>query len=132
MQINKNKEKVTKVIITSHNLKATEAIEAHVNARLGKLDRFIPEVLSARVNLENDTSKLHIPCKCVVRLEIPGNDLIAEDSSQDMYTSIDNVAKKLAQQARRLHNKSKSDVKGSSNASDVERMVKEKAQAKEQ
>ena len=49
-----------------------------------------------------------------------------------MYTSIDNVAKKLAQQARRLHNKSKSDVKGSSNASDVERMVKEKAQEKEQ
>ena len=90
-----------KVIITSHNLKATEAIEAHVNKQLGKLDRLIPNVLAARVNLENDTSKLHIPCKCLVRLEIPGNDLIAEDSHTDMYTAIDNVAKKLPSRAQR-------------------------------
>ena len=54
-----------KVIITSHNLKATEAIEERANTQLGKLDRLIPGILSARVNLENDTSKLHIPCKCV-------------------------------------------------------------------
>ncbi len=112
-----------KVIITSHNLKATEAIEAHVNKQLGKLDRLIPNVLAARVNLENDTSKLHIPCKCVVRLEIPGNDLIAEDSQTDMYTAIDNVAKKLAQQARKKHNKSKTVVKRSSNTSEVEQLL---------
>ncbi|HQC42474.1 MAG TPA: ribosome-associated translation inhibitor RaiA [Verrucomicrobiota bacterium] len=118
-----------KVIITSHNLKATEAIEAHVNKQLGKLDRLIPNVLAARVNLENDTSKLHIPCKCLVRLEIPGNDLIAEDSHTDMYTAIDNVAKKLAQQARKRQGKSITVVKRSSNTSEVERMLAKDAKA---
>lgn len=113
-----------KVIITLHNLKATEAIEAHVKKQLGKLDRLIPNILSARVNLENDTSKMHVPCKCLVRLEIPGNDLIAEDWQTDMYTAIDNVAKKLAQQARKKHSKLKTVVKRSSNTSEVEQMLK--------
>ena len=113
-----------KVIITSHNLKATEAIEERANTQLGKLDRLIPGILSARVNLENDTSKLHIPCKCVVRLEIPGNDLIAEYSQSDMYTAIDNVVKKLAQQARKKQNKNKAEAKGGLNMCEVEKIVK--------
>lgn len=121
-----------KVIITSHNLKATEAIEAHVNTQLGKLDRIIPGVVSARVNLVNDTSKTHIPCKCTVRLEIPGNDLFAEDAQLDMYTAIDNVTKKLAQQGRKKRNKSKAETKSiSPNMSTIEQIVKDKAKATE-
>ena len=114
-----------KIIITSHNLKASEAIEAHVHKQLDKLDRFISDVLVARVNLENDTSKAHTPHKCMVRLEIPGADMIAEDSQADMYTAIDNVAQKLSQQAKKRQNKAKAENKGNSNCSQVEEMVKQ-------
>ncbi len=117
-----------KIVITSHNLKATEAIEERVNTHLGKLDRLIPGIVSARVKLENDTAKLHIPCSCSIRLEIPGNDLIAEDAQSDMYQAVDNVVKKLRQQAEKKHNKSKAINKGNANTCEVEQMIKGKTE----
>ena len=41
-----------------------------------------------------------------------------------MYTAIDNVVKKLAQQARKKQNKNKAEAKGGLNMCEVEKIVK--------
>jgi len=44
---------------------------------------------------------------CSVRLAVPGPDLFAEDAETDLYAAIDLVMKKIEQQIRKRHSKSK-------------------------
>jgi putative sigma-54 modulation protein len=96
------------LILNTHNLTLTKAIQDHVESRivqLEKLDRF---AVDARVVIEHDTSKASDKqFKCSMRLSMPGPDLFAEDSETDLYAAIDLVAKKIEQQIRKRHGKYK-------------------------
>jgi len=97
-----------KLVLTTHNLTLTKAIEQHLEDRLGKLDHFDKQAVDARVTLELDHKRA--PDKqftCSIRLAVPGPDLFAEDSESDLYAAIDLVTKKLEQQIRKRHNKYK-------------------------
>ena len=97
-----------KLILSTHNLTLTEAIEAHVVGRIQKLDHFDPKAIDARVTLEHDHKR--VPEKqftCSMRLEIRGPDLFAEDAENDLYAAIDKVTKKIEQQIRKRHSKFK-------------------------
>lgn len=97
-----------KLVLTTHNLTLTKAIEDHLVARLEKLDHFDPRAVDARVTLELDHKRA--PDKqftCSVRLAVPGPDLFAEDAETDLYAAIDLVMKKIEQQIRKRHNKRK-------------------------
>ena len=97
-----------KLILSTHNVTLTEAIEKHVLAKLDKLDRIISRVLHTRVTLEHD--HMRVPERqfsCSMRLTISGPDLFAEDRESDLYAAIDLVVKKLEQQIRKRHNKYK-------------------------
>lgn len=97
-----------KLILTTHNLKLTDAIEDHVIDRVKKLERFDKRAVDVRVNLEHDKTKVpERAFSCGMRLGVRGNDLYAEDSESDLYAAIDLVAKKLEQQIRKRHNKHK-------------------------
>lgn len=95
-------------ILSTHNVTLTKAIEDHIVSRidqLGHLDRF---AIDARVILEHDTTKAtDKQFKCSMRLAMPGPDLYAEDWETDLYAAIDLVAKKIEQQIRKRHNKTK-------------------------
>ncbi len=95
-----------KLILSTHNIKLTEAIEQHILDRLDKLEHFNRWTVDARVTLEHDHTRApERQFNCSMRLGVRGPDLFAEDSENDLYAAIDKVAKKIEQQIRKRHNK---------------------------
>ena len=97
-----------KLILSTHNLKLTRALEKHLVSRIEKLDHKDRFAIDARVTLEHDKTKAQDrQFKCSMRLSVPGPDLFAEDSEADMYAAIDLVTKKVEGQIRKRHSKYK-------------------------
>ena len=96
-----------KFILSTHNLTLTKAIENHILSRIEQLEHLDRYAIDARVTLEhNNSSKTaEKQFKCSIRLAMPGPDLFAEDSENDLYAAIDLVVKKIEQQIRKRHNK---------------------------
>jgi putative sigma-54 modulation protein len=95
-----------KLILSTHNLTLTKAIEEHVIERLQKLDHFDQRAVDARVTLEHDhTRALGKQFSCSIRLAVRGPDLFAEDVESDLYAAIDGVTRKIEQQIRKRHSK---------------------------
>jgi putative sigma-54 modulation protein len=97
-----------KMILSTHNVTLTKAIEDHIMSRIWKLEHLDRFAINARVTLEHDNTKA--PDRqfiCSMRLTVPGPDLFAEDSETDLYASIDLVTKKIEQQIRKRQNKFK-------------------------
>jgi len=96
------------LILSTHNVTLTKAIEDHIISRINKLEHLDRFAIDARVILEHDKTKApDRQFSCSVRLSVPGPDLFAEDVESDLYAAIDLVAKKIEQQIRKRHNKHK-------------------------
>jgi putative sigma-54 modulation protein len=96
------------LILSTHNVTLTKAIEDHIVSRITKLEHLDRFAINARVTLEHDQTKApEKQFSCSVRLSVPGPDLFAEDVESDLYAAIDVVAKKIEQQIRKRHNKFK-------------------------
>ncbi len=101
-----------KLILSTHNLTLTKAIEDHILDKLDKLEHLDRWTIDARVTIEHDTTKT--PSKefgCSMRLSVKGPDLFAVDHESDLYAAIDKVAKKIEQQIRKRHSKAKAKKK---------------------
>ena len=97
-----------KLILSTHNVTLTKAIEDHVIARLDKLDHMDQRIVDARVTLEHDHTKVaEKQFSCSMRLGVRGPDLFAKDIESDLYAAIDAVTKKIEQQIRKRHSKHK-------------------------
>ena len=97
-----------KFILSAHNVTLTKSIEDHILTRIEKLEHMDRFVTSARVTLEHDHLKLtEGQFSCAIRLAVPGPDIFAQDWESDLYTAIDVVTKKIEQQLRKRHNKTK-------------------------
>jgi putative sigma-54 modulation protein len=97
-----------KLILSTHNITLTKAIEDHIVAKLDKLDNMDQRIVDARVTLEHDHTR--VPQKqfsCSVRLGVRGPDLFAKDIESDLYAAMDAVIKKIEQQIRKRHSKFK-------------------------
>ena len=97
-----------KFILSTHNLTLTKAIEDHILEKLDKLEHLDRWTIDARVTIEHDHTR--DPKKqfgCSMRLGVRGPDLFAVDHESDLYAAIDKVAKKIEQQIRKRHSKSK-------------------------
>lgn len=96
------------LILSTHNVTLTKAIEDHIISRITKLEHLDRFALNARVTLERDQAKApERQFSCSIRLSLPGPDLFAEDVESDLYAAIDLVAKKIEQQIRKRRNKYK-------------------------
>jgi putative sigma-54 modulation protein len=96
------------LILSTHNVTLTKAIEDHIMSRIEKLEHLNRYAINARVTLERDQTKApERQFSCSMRLSLPGPDLFAEDVESDLYTAIDIVAKKIEQQIRKRQNKRK-------------------------
>jgi len=96
------------LILSTHNVTLTKAIEDHIISRITKLEKLDHKAIDTRVTLEHDKTKApDRQFSCSMRLSVPGPDLFAEDVENDLYTAIDLVAKKIEQQIRKRHNKVK-------------------------
>jgi putative sigma-54 modulation protein len=97
-----------KLILSTHNVTLTKAIEDHIMVRIEKLEHFDRWAVNARVTLEHDHTRVpERQFKCAMRLAVRGPDLFAEDAESDLYAAIDKVTKKIEQQIRKRHSKKK-------------------------
>ena len=74
-----------KLILSTHNVTLTKAIEDHIQDRLNKLAHLDRFAINARVTLEHDHMKVpERAFSCSIRLSHPGPDLFAEDSESGL------------------------------------------------
>ncbi len=97
-----------KLILSTHNVTLTKAIEDHILDRLDKLEHLDRWTVDARVTLERDKTRApEMQFSCSMRITMRGPDLFAEDRESDLYAAIDIVTKKIEQQIRKRHSKRK-------------------------
>lgn len=122
------------VSITFRHMDASEAIRKHTAAKLGKLQKFLRQPMTAKVTISVDKLK-HV---AEARISSGGAHLEAKESSADMYTSIDRMIDKLdrqirvtkgAAEARRRTAKAAAEAEVEAAAAVVTAPVKKKAKA---
>src|SRR5699024_5083611 len=90
--------------VRGENIEVTEAIRNYVEKKVGKLERYFsdsPEA-TAHVNLKVYTEKT---AKVEVTIPLPYLVLRAEETSPDLYASVDLVVDKLERQIRKYKTK---------------------------
>ena len=87
--------------ITGRNIEVTQGLREAVEDKLGKLDRFFAPATEAvvRLSVQKDIQKIE------VTIPVKGHIIIAEESSSDMYVSIDLVEEILERQLKKYKNK---------------------------
>ncbi len=97
-----------KILLSTHNIRLTQAIQDHVHNRISKLENYDRFCTNARVMLERDHTRIpERQFTCAVQFSMPGPDLFAEDAEIDLYSAIDLATKKIEQQIRKRHSKFK-------------------------
>lgn len=88
-------------IITGRNIEVTSGLREAVEDKLGKLDRFFAPATEAtvRLSVQKEIQKIE------VTIPVKGHIIRAEESSTDMYVSIDLVEEILERQLKKYKNK---------------------------
>jgi putative sigma-54 modulation protein len=98
------------ITISAKNTEITDAIRNYVEKKIGRLERKIDNIISADVVLSVEKYR-HI---ANVRLNVSGEILKAEESSKDMYSSIDLIYEVLEKQIEKFKDKMRSKKRGAS------------------
>lgn len=80
--------------ITGHHIEVTESLRDYTEEKISKLTRHFDQVLTIQMILE--VQKL--THKAEASLHVSGNHIFADATSEDMYTSVDNLIEKLDRQ----------------------------------
>lgn len=90
------------IVVRGRNINITPRLEDYVDKKVGKLDRFLPTIDEARMELavEETRSAQHSQiAQLTVRSR--GRILRAEERDQDIFAAIDTVAEKMQRQITR-------------------------------
>jgi len=90
-----------KVIVSGRNMDVTDALRDTVQSKLGKLDKFFNNEVEAQATLSVQKNR-HI---IEVTIPISGSILRAEETTEDMYGSIDKAVDKLTRQLKKQKSK---------------------------
>ena len=87
--------------ITGRNIDVTPGLRAAIEEKIGKLERyFLPDTeIIVTLSVQKDKQKIE------VTIPVKGNTIRAEESSSDMYVSIDLVEEVIERQLRKYKNK---------------------------
>lgn len=90
--------------IRGENIEVTEAIRDYIEKKVGKLERYFDKIpdATANVNLKVYSDKT---AKVEVTIPLPYLVLRAEETSPDLYASVDLVVDKLERQMRKFKTK---------------------------
>ena len=88
-------------IITGKNIKVTEKLKSQIYEKFDKLDKYFAEETTAYVMLSVQKQMQKIE----VTIPIKGHTIRAEQSSDDMYASIDGVEEIIVRQIRKYKTK---------------------------
>ncbi len=89
------------LVISGKNLDITEGLRAAVEEKISKLERYFTDSTEVHVTLSAEKLRKKIE----VTIPMPGNIIRAEESSSDMYVSIDLVEEVIERQLRKYKNK---------------------------
>lgn len=94
------------LLITGKNVEVTDWLRQYVEKKIGRLDRYLPTIQEARVELSTESTK-RAQDRQVAQVTLRSNGAIlrAEEKSSDMFTSIDAVVDKMHRQIRRYKDK---------------------------
>ena len=86
--------------ITGRNIDVTPGLRAAIEEKIGKLERyFLPDTeIIVTLSVQKDKQKIEVTI-------VKGNIIRAEESSNDMYVSIDLVEEIIERQLRKYKNK---------------------------
>ena len=91
------------LIIHGRNVDVTDWIEEYVDKKVGRLERYLPSVNEARVDLtHNATRAASDRYTSQITIWTNGQILRAEESTSDIFASIDASADKMGRQIRRF------------------------------
>ena len=90
--------------VRGENIEVTDAIREYVEAKVGRVEKYFTDVpeANAHVNLKTYSDKT---AKVEVTIPLPNVVLRAEETSPDMYGSVDLVSDKLERQIRKYKTK---------------------------
>lgn len=99
--------------IKGRNVEVTDRLRDYVHRKIGKLDRYLPSISEAWVDLSVEGTKAAQHRQvCQVTVRSNGTILRAEERSDDMYNSIDTVLDKMYRQIARYKGKRKNRWRG--------------------
>lgn len=118
--------------ISGKNLEVSDSLRAYVEKKIGRLDRYLPNVTDARVELAVENTRASKDRQIAqVTLRSKQAILRAEEASADMFASIDAVFEKMQRQADRYKGKRWS-KRGGEEAETPAAQTEEEAAAEEQ
>ena len=106
-----------KFIISGKNIEVTQGLREAIEQKLGKLERyFTPETeIIVTLSVEKGRQKIE------VTIPVKGNIIRSEQTSNDMYVSIDLVEEIIERQLRKYKNKLVAKNQGASHFGDADR-----------
>ena len=100
--------------IKGRNVDVTDRLNDYVEKKIGKLDRYLPTISEAWVELATEGARAAQDRQvCQITVRANGTILRAEERSDDMFTSIDAVLDKMYRQIARYKGKRKNRWRGS-------------------
>jgi putative sigma-54 modulation protein len=87
-----------KIVYATKNVPLTDKMQAYAEKKLGKLEKFVADDTQMNVIMRREKGGRDI---VEVTIYLPGVVLRAEETTDDLFTSIDAVADKLIRQIRR-------------------------------
>ena len=101
------------LMIKGKNVEVTERLHDYVHKKIGRLDRYLPTISEAWVELSVEGTKAAQDRQvCQVTVRSNGIILRAEERSDDMFHSIDTVLDKMYRQIARYKGKRKNRWRG--------------------
>jgi putative sigma-54 modulation protein len=100
--------------IHGHNLEVTTRLKNYVEKKVGRLDRYMPNLSSVRVDLtsENTRSAVERQVAQITIRDDRGTILRAEERNSDIFAAVDAVVDKLYRQIDRYRGKRKNKYRG--------------------
>ncbi len=96
------------LIVKGKNVEVTDRLREYVEQKIGKLDRYLPSISEAWVELSSEETKAAQDRQvCQVTVRSNGTILRAEERSDDMFSAIDTVLDKMYRQIARYKGKRK-------------------------
>ena len=99
--------------VKGKNVEITDRLQTYVERKIGKLDRYLPTITEAWVELSTEDAKAAQDRQvCQITVRSNGTILRAEERSDDMFTAIDTVLDKMYRQIARYKGKRKNRWRG--------------------
>ncbi len=99
--------------ISSHGVDVTDYLRDYIEKKVGKLDRYLPEIGEARVDLSTENTRSAGELQVAqITLRANGKYIRAEERTHDIFGAIDAVLDKLYRQIARYKGKREDRWKG--------------------